>query len=337
MSKEIELENGPKIQININANIASIIESKKVTGDVLVPQKVLYEGKQIKITTIKRFAFREARFDSLIFQEDSEVETFESYIFINAFLKKLQIPPKLKNIDKSCFCNAGGIIDFDVSPKNKKYFYLENKYFVGKSDESNDTFDILFYSRYDIENAIIPPQIKIISDHAFWNHEQLNSVIFPDNSKLKRIESGAFLRSNLSKIVLPATLEYISTDAFTCTIFLTKIEISNKNERYKMMDDTFLVGKIENSSDSFESIIICRKNVDSIRIPSHIKKINEAAFQCCVKLGNVTFEPISSLEKIGGFGFYSCVTLKTIIIPPKVESVGINCFGKCWALETIDW
>ena len=109
-----------------------------------------------------------------------------------ASFKKLQIPPKLKKLsDKWCYC-VRDLIDIEVSPKNELFSYVDNKYLVGKSDALSDVFDILYYARYDIEEAVIPPQIKIIHDNSFCDHPKLQSFISPKNSKLKRIEYFSF-------------------------------------------------------------------------------------------------------------------------------------------------
>ena len=80
---------------------------------------------------------------------------------------RLQIPPKLEKFITSSFFGIRNLVEIEVSPKNKFYSYIDNKYLVGKSDESKDVFDILYYARYDIEEAVIPPQIEILQDNLF--------------------------------------------------------------------------------------------------------------------------------------------------------------------------
>lgn len=103
MTNEIELENGLRVEINAKDNYSSVIQSKKVTGDVFVPRYVTFNGSQIRITEIKSFAFSTIKFNSLVFPEDSEVESFGSNLFYLGAIKKLQIPPKLKKIERGCF------------------------------------------------------------------------------------------------------------------------------------------------------------------------------------------------------------------------------------------
>lgn len=304
MEKEIELENGLRIKIYPVNQTATVIKSGKVTGNVLIPRYVEDDGKKYPIISLSENAFKEAKFDSLIFPKDSEVETFENSLFYSACLTKLQIPPKLKKIHNRCFSLTQNLIDIEVSPKNKQFSYIENKYLAGKSQEDRDVFDVLLYARYDIEEAVIPPQIEIVNENSFNNHDKLKSVLFPNNSKLKRIEYSAFSSSTLSKLVLPASLEYMHHSAL-CTIeYLNEIEVSPKNQTFSMINKTLLVKKIDPSSKVFDYLVFCRRDIEHIEIPSYIKVIGDDAFENCKKLNSVNFEPNSTLEKIKNSAFF---------------------------------
>lgn len=56
----------------------------------------------------------------------------------------------------------------NVFPTNKENIsFYNDSFIIGKSDIKSDNFDILYFARRDIENAIIPPFIKIIAPFAF--------------------------------------------------------------------------------------------------------------------------------------------------------------------------
>lgn len=64
-------------------------------------------------------------------------------------------------------CKKLKYIDFDSNKINfKKY---RNNLFIGKSDMNSDIFDRIFYSNRNIQQAIIPSFIKVISGNAFAN------------------------------------------------------------------------------------------------------------------------------------------------------------------------
>ncbi|KAK8837966.1 hypothetical protein M9Y10_035910 [Tritrichomonas musculus] len=173
MSKEIEIENGLQVEINTEELTATVIRSPNVTGTMIVPRYAISEKKKYKIISIGCDAFAGAKFDSLIFAEDSEVESFEDSSFCGASFKKPKIPPKLNKLDGHWCLAVEDLIDIEVSRKNELFSYYDNKYLVGKSGAESDVFDILYYARCDIKEAVIPPQIKIIHNYSFNNHPKL--------------------------------------------------------------------------------------------------------------------------------------------------------------------
>lgn len=70
----------------------------------------------------------------------------------------------------------------------------DNKYLIGKSDAKKDEFDILLFACRDIEKISIPSNIKTISSCAFNHCHKLAKVEIPNNSKLEKIGSKAFLK-----------------------------------------------------------------------------------------------------------------------------------------------
>ena len=64
-------------------------------------------------------------------------------------------------------CKKLKYIDFDSNNINfKKY---RNDLIIGKSDMNSDIFDRILYANRNIQQAIIPSFIKVISGNAFAN------------------------------------------------------------------------------------------------------------------------------------------------------------------------
>lgn len=76
-------------------------------------------------------------------------------------------------------------------------------------------------------------------------------------------------------------------------------------------------------------------------VPASVEKICEKAFQGCASLETVTFEANSNLKAIGVDGdagkntFAYCTSLKSIVLPDSVETIGQSCFYGCTNLETV--
>ncbi len=74
-------------------------------------------------------------------------------------------------------------------------------------------------------------------------------------------------------------------------------------------------------------------NLKSIRIPETVTIIGEGAFQDCVNLESVNLP--SNIKKILSYTFCGCKNLKEITIPAKVTYIGEEAFADCVACESI--
>lgn len=100
-------------------------------------------------------------------------------------------------------------------PKNNHFFsFLNNSFLVGKANQKSDIFDVLLFSRRDIKHVIIPPFISVISPYAFNECIQIESIEFPENSQLTKIDMLAFNNSSINEIVIQSNVTTIGDDAF---------------------------------------------------------------------------------------------------------------------------
>ena len=331
---EIEIDNGLRFSLDKKDYTASIINSPEVTGDVIVPRLVEHQGKQFIIKSIGVKAFSENRIKSLSFPEDSEVESIKGYAFLKAHIRKIQFPASLKKLDDFWCQNVYDLISIEVSPKNKFFLFIDNSYLVGKSQENSDVYDILYYARYDIKNAIIPPKIQRLKTNSFRSHN-LFSISFPENSKLKVIEDFAFSGSTIRKLSIPAELTEIDGKNFDSVDKLIDISVSTKNNLFYYSDNQYLLKKSQPESINYDILVFCRRDITKAVIPSYIKEISGNAFNCCTKLTNLSFEPNSSLTTISYSAFCFCYGLKMIVFPESIQKVGINAFSFIGSLKFV--
>lgn len=76
----------------------------------------------------------------------------------------------------------------------------------------------------------IPSNVSKINEAAFFNCFKLETVIFPENSKLQIICQNAFSRSNINKIIIPSSVTEIENWAFDQCEKLKTIEISEDSQ-----------------------------------------------------------------------------------------------------------
>ena len=335
MQKDIRQSNGVCFRINPSDHTSSIIKSDQARGDIFIPAYIIYDDEKYKITTIESDAFQYTKIDSLKFAEDSEITTFGNLIFNSSSVKKIQIPGKVKYLDE-LWCGAvADLIDIEISPKNPNFSYIENKYFVGKSQEKSDTFDVLLYARFDIKEAVIPPQIKFIKTYSFYNHREMTSLIFPKNSQLKSIEGNSLAFASISKLVLPASLETIENSVFEYIQNLSEIEVSPDNQKFKSIDKKYLLMKCDVKNKNFDVLFFCVRNIENAKIPSYIKIINNFAFKSCTKMKSLEFDEHSSLEIIQYAAFLESDGFVNVVLPPQVKTLKMFAFTSNRSLESL--
>jgi hypothetical protein len=76
-------------------------------------------------------------------------------------------------------------------------------------------------------SLVIPASVRRIEEHAFSRCRALSSVTFPPDSRLWRIEGGAFHETPLRKVVLPPGAEEISPRAFPDGVKVIKSRIGS--------------------------------------------------------------------------------------------------------------
>ena len=224
---ELEIEGGLRVAINEKYKTASIIRSPKATGIVLIPRFAKYKTIEYPIISIDGYSFKDNYIELLTFPEDSEVESFNENSLVQAHIKKLRFPPKLKYL-KNRWCQfLYDLTDIEISPKNQFYIYFEHKYLLGKSQENSDKFDSLYFIRRDIENAVVPSQVKTVKYLAFNDLKKLKTVIFPSDSELECIESWAFNKSAIEKLEISSKSVRICSYCFNCCAKLSVVSFPN--------------------------------------------------------------------------------------------------------------
>lgn len=84
-----------------------------------------------------------------------------------AHIKKLKIPNSLRELEDGWCQDLFDLVEIEISSKNTYFQYYQNNFLLGKSDGNSDKFDILHYARYDIKDAQIPSQIKIVKNYSY--------------------------------------------------------------------------------------------------------------------------------------------------------------------------
>ena len=153
-----------------------------------------------------------------------------------------------------------------------------------------------------------------IGYEAFWNRDNLTSVILPDS--VTEIGESAFeYCDNLTSVTIPDSVTSISYMAFYGCYSLTNITIP---------DSVTEIG---------ESVFSDCYSLTSVTIGNGVTRINKSTFNACNSLANVTIG--NGVTEIGYAAFISCDSLTNITIPDSVTEIGDYAFSYCNNLTNI--
>lgn len=316
------IKGGFKVKINQDNNTCKIVKIPKDTKNVFIPRFAEYGEKKYKIISFESKAFDGCHIDLLSFANDSDFKSFSGLCFSGAYIKKIRIPARVENLNIGWCSYLHDLNEIEISPNNHHFIFYNNEFLLGKSDDKTDKFDVLYYAQFDIKEAMIPAQVSVIKPRSFNCHRFLKSVKFSPNSELKRIEDYAFSESSIESLSLPASVEKIADFAFCVTPNLNRVEVSADNKFFKLIDDKYIVRESIVGSGIFDVIIFARRDIESIIIPSHIKTINNHAFDNCKRLEKITFESNSSLETLKRSSFIIVPAVEEVVLPPSLKEVG---------------
>lgn len=174
--------------------------------------------------------------------------------------------------------------------------------------------------------------------------ENLSGIILPQS--VKSIGSYAFRRCiNLVDVVLPKTLDSIGDYAFFDCNSLSEIDIPEGVQELgrifadcKSLKNVSLPSSLRKLTATFSGC----SSLEKIVIPEGMESLGISVFSGCSSLVDVTlpstlreFEEHPTISDAGSMAFYSCKSLKNIVIPDGVAKLSAGLFYECSSLESI--
>ena len=167
-----------------------------------------------------------------------------------------------------------------------------------------------------------------------------------------KIASEVFKGKGITGVTVPASIEYIGSDAFSNCKYLTFINYNAKNS--SVDTDIYGNGPFCNAGKNSGGITVTfgsgvtnipsrmfiatdndiRPRIKSVNISSSIKVIGGSAFSGCNELSSISMG--NSVTEIGSESFYG-TAIQTLTIPASVEYIGSGAFDNCKYLETINY
>lgn len=198
-----------------------------------------------------------------------------------------------------------------------------------------------FHNNDDIKSVSLPSSVKVISDGAFSDCLNLETVSFGENSNITTIGMSAFKDCiNLSSVSLPSDLVTIGKSAFEGCTLITEMEIPATVQTLSDLAfrDCVAIKKVTFEEGSTlteigeEAFCGCT-SLSSVTLPDGLTDIDKSAFFGCDALKAI--ELPDGLVNIQKYAFYGCKSLTEIDIPSAVETIGESAFNNCQELEKV--
>jgi len=332
-----------KLQVTINNNPYA-----EISGDIVIPETVNYDGVTYSVTSIERYAFQgcsgltsvtipnsvtsigSAAFSDCTGLTSVTIPNSVTSIGSAAFsdctgLTSIEIPNSVTSIGERAFKGCSGLtsitIPNSVTSIGENAFQncsgltsvtLNSNAIVSQAYSNNNSLKDIF--GVQLPKYFIGDGVTSIGTNAFYGCSGLTSVTIPNS--VTSIGNSAFSGcSSLTSVTIPNSVTSIGNNAFSGCSGLTSVTIPNS------------VTSIGNNAFSGCS------GLTSIEIPNSVTSIVESAFQGCSSLTSVTIP--NSVTSIGNNAFSGCNSLTSVTIPNSITSIGAAAFFDCSNLKNV--
>lgn len=210
--------------------------------------------------------------------------------------------------------------------------------------------DDAFYNCHNLESITLPFGVKTIGNSSFETCDLLKNINIPDG--VESIDNYAFWNcESLENIKIPKSVESIGNGVLTNCMGLVDITVDENNPCFSSQDGVLFnkdktellqypIGKSRTSYTIPESVsdigyraFDSAENLTTVTIPGTAKGIGIGAFEGCSGLKTLVIS--EGVEVIGDYAFAYCSGIETVTIPASVKWLGNSVFSNCLSMKNI--
>lgn len=292
-----------------------------LSGDLVIPPTVTYEGQEYKVVRIGVGGFC-----NLPHLRSVTLPETVTAIGMCAFqrcpeLASVKLPESISTIENAVFYGCTSLKSMTLP---KQTISVEEHAFSGctslKTVELSGNLTSIgsyaFKNCSSLSAMSLPGSLTSIGTYAFDGCSALTSIDIPES--ITSIVAGMFANcASLTTVNLPSTLTEIGGSAFSECSSLTSIAIP--------------ANVISIGGRAFYHDV----KLSSINFPMKLTSIGESAFSSCSALTSLDLP--ESLTSIGIFAFYYCSGLTSVKLPASLTRIGDNAFASCWQIQEISY
>ncbi|HEY5587259.1 MAG TPA: leucine-rich repeat domain-containing protein [Ruminiclostridium sp.] len=253
-------------------------------------------------------------------------------------LQKIQLPATLTQIGSLAFDSCEKLVEINVDPSSTSFTSQEGILY------SKDFSEIYDYPNARAEKTLVlPATVNSIKAGAFAR-TCITAVTLP--AGLKTIEMSAFEECTALKgIQLPNGITKLGQSAFDqCTSLTGDLTIPKSIKT--MENQVFRMTALKNvtidcSANLSEWLFIECKSLETVKINGQLAKIGDSAFFSCTKLTKINLP--KTLKVIDSLAFSDCTSLPEISLPSGLLQLGKKSyivgdkgvFNNCTSLKSI--
>ena len=303
------------------------------SGNIIIPEKVTYNGAEYSVTSIGGSAFSHCSSLNSVTIPNSVISIgYDAFSYCSS-LTSITIPNSVTLIDDEAFASCSSLASVAIGNSVTE---IGGTAFSNCSSLTSVTIGTNVTS---IGSSVFVDCLSLTSvqwnvkkcrefqsshDQPFYGSFKITSFIFGDS--VERIPAYlCYEMSRLTSITIPNSVTEIGERAFSYSS-LTSIEVDENNLNYASISGVLY-------DKNIAILIACTGGKTEVSIPNSVTSIGDYAFYYCSNLTSIAIP--NSVTSIGNRAFYNCSSLTSITIPNSVISIGSSAFYGCQSLTSI--